>query len=325
MRYNLIIGLLVFSCFIQAEDKKSLNLTKCIQEIERKHQVTISYSPSATDTIYPGKTLPEFMSEKSVTDMLRDVLEGTGYGAATMKGLIYLYKQPEIEKCEAAKQIVEPEVLVRDTLKVPALVPDEVYYQPDSLSISAPILKGVSTWDYLTPFGSKPDKMKWSVYSNLLLLGTGSLNVGTNFGVGSKWTLGGMVSYNPWKYGKARIKHLLLRPEARYWLCDNFGGHFFGANLTYARYNAGGIDLPLFSDNIKNNRYQGNLGGLGISYGYSWVLGKRINLELEIGVGVNHTKFTKYPCADCGQKIKTDRKTFVSPDKFAVNLVYVLK
>lgn len=325
MRYFLILSFLFSSWHMQAEGRKNLNLTKCIQEIERQHRVTISYSPSVTDTIYPEATLPEFMSKKSVTEKLRYVLQGTGYDAAKIRGLIYLYKQPGAEKRKPEYLIEEQKTVERDTLKVPVLHVDSLVFQPDSLIPAASMLKGVSTWDYLTRFGHQPDKMKWSVYSNLLLLGTGSLNVGTTFGVGSKWTLGGMVSYNPWEYGKARIKHILLRPEARYWLCDNFGGHFFGATLTYARYNVGGIDLPLFSDNIKNNRYQGNLGGLGISYGYSWVLGKRINLELEIGIGVNHTKYAKYPCTDCGQKIKTDRKTFVAPDKFAINLVYVLK
>ena len=32
-------------------------------------------------------------------------------------------------------------------------------------------------------------------------------------------------------------------PEARYWLCAPFSGHFIGANLMYSHYNAGGIKL----------------------------------------------------------------------------------
>lgn len=325
MKYFLGLIILIASLCAHAEERTNLNLTKCIQQIERQHQITISYSPSATDTIYPITGLAKLMSENTAKDKLLDILQGTGYGVGNMKDLFYLYKLPEVEICESDSLITGEEVIERDTLKVPVLLADSITYQPDTYTRSLPKLKGVSTWDYLTPLKTQPESMKLAFYSNLLLWATGSMNIGTSIGLSPKWTIGGMVSYNPWMYGKARIKHIMIRPEVRYWLCDNFGGHFLSTNLAYVRYNVGRINLPLFSENIKNNRYQGNLGGLGFSYGYSWLFGKRMNLEVEIGVGIIHTKYTKYPCKDCGHKIKTGKKTFVSPNKFAVNLVYVLK
>lgn len=323
MRVFLIMGLTIASLLLQAQEKAKFNLTRYINEIERMHQMKVSYSPSVTDTIYPNISFTILSVKKPADVLLSEILRGTGYGVMRIKGLIYLHREPVLPSPSPPRQIMP--VVERDTLRVPPLTPDSIRLQTKQIRMDKIVFNGISVWNNFIPVDRQPDYMKWSIYSNLLLLGTGSVNLGTSFGLSPKWALGGMVSYNPWTYGKTRIKHIMLRPEVRYWLCDNSTGYYLGANLTYVRYNMGGIDLPLLSDNIKKNRYQGSLGGLGVSYGYSWVLGKRISMEIEIGVGINHTKYTKYPCTDYGQKIKTDKKIFVSPNKFAVNLVYVLK
>ena len=53
---------------------------------------------------------------------------------------------------------------------------------------------------------------------------------------------------------------------------EKFNGHFLGVHAHYADYNVGGIKF--LSKNMENYRYQGNLYGAGLSYGYQWLLSK---------------------------------------------------
>ena len=52
-------------------------------------------------------------------------------------------------------------------------------------------------------------------------------NLGVEVGLAKKWSLDLSGNYNGWKLGdEARMKHWLVQPEARYWLCEKFNGHF---------------------------------------------------------------------------------------------------
>ena len=65
------------------------------------------------------------------------------------------------------------------------------------------------------------------------------------------------------------MKHILIQPEYRWWLNETFIGSFFGVQAHFAQYNFGGT-TPFTT--VKNNRYQGNLIGCGITYGHQWLL-----------------------------------------------------
>ena len=76
--------------------------------------------------------------------------------------------------------------------------------------------------------------------------------------------------------------------------------------------------------NLKDHRYQGWYGGLGVAYGYSWILSRHFNIEAELGVGWIYTKFDTFECAGCGRRINSERShNYVGPTKAAINLVYV--
>ena len=76
--------------------------------------------------------------------------------------------------------------------------------------------------------------------------------------------------------------------------------------------------------NLKDHRYQGWYGGLGVAYGYSWILSRHFNIEAELGVGWIYTKFDTFECAGCGRRINSGRShNYVGPTKAAINLVYV--
>ena len=118
--------------------------------------------------------------------------------------------------------------------------------------------------------------------TNLLYWSTTTPNLSLEFGLGQRTTLDLTGAYNPWTLDKdknKKIKHWLVMPEFRYWLCERYNGHFFGLHSGYAYYNISGVRIPFRSKSTKDHRYQGWATGVGLSYGYSWILGKRWNLE----------------------------------------------
>lgn len=155
-------------------------------------------------------------------------------------------------------------------------------------------------------------------------------NIGLEIGLAPKWTLGVDGRFNAWTLsGDKRWKHWAVRPGVRYWLCDRFGGSYFGAYLHGGQYNVGGISLNvnlLGTDfrKLKDTRYQGWFVGGGVSYGYAFVLGRHWNLETEIGVGYSYTRYDRFRCAGCGKKIEINKPHhYVGLTKAAVNLVYL--
>lgn len=162
----------------------------------------------------------------------------------------------------------------------------------------------------------------YAVKTNGLYWATTTPNIGVEFGLSEKLTLDVSANYNPWNLGgNKKLKHWLVQPELRYWLCERFNGHFLGVHAHYAEYNVGGIKML----GIERYRYEGNLYGGGISYGYHWILNKRWSLEATVGVGYAYLDYTKYNCGECGAKIKDDTRSYWGPTKAGINLIYILK
>lgn len=167
-------------------------------------------------------------------------------------------------------------------------------------------------------FALKTDLVKW---------GTASINLEPEVRVGKKSTLSLGLSYNPWTYkSNKKWKHILVQPEYRYWTCHPFGGHFLAVHPTYAHFNAGNVKSGFgLWKGLKDYRYQGNLYGAGVGYGYHWVLSPRWSIEVQVGVGVAYMKYNKYVCQTCGDRIGSDSKLRFMPSKVAFQLVYMLK
>lgn len=158
--------------------------------------------------------------------------------------------------------------------------------------------------------------------TNLLYWATASINIDVETRISDRWTGELSLGYNPFTFNdNKKLKHIAVQPELRRWLCSAFSGHFLAANLLYSHYNVGGIDQPFFKD-LKHYRYQGNLGGVGVGYGYNLILSPRWSIEFELTLGMMVTKYSKYDCATCGKKIENASKTFFSPTKIAIDMVY---
>ncbi len=166
--------------------------------------------------------------------------------------------------------------------------------------------------------------------TNLLSDGFLNPNLGVEVGVAPKWTVATDFQFNGWTLSNdRRWKHWAVQPQARYWLCDRFGGHFFGIHLHGGQFNVGGIDLDvdfLGTDfgKLKDSRFQGWFVGGGVSYGYDWVLNRHWNLEAEIGVGYSYTRFDRFRCAGCGKKIATDKShNYYGITRLSIGIVYL--
>ena len=175
---------------------------------------------------------------------------------------------------------------------------------------------------YFVP-GSKAQKV--AVKSNLLYDLTTTMNLGVEIGLAPKWTLDVPVNYNPWKPDNGRrLRHWGIQPEVRYWFCERFNRTFVGLHAHYADFNVG--NLPgLFSDNMQKNRYQGHLYGGGLSIGHSWILKKRWSIEASVGLGYERIEYEKYPCAECGCRLKSDTRNYFRPTKVGISLIYLIK
>ena len=129
----------------------------------------------------------------------------------------------------------------------------------------------------------------WGIKTNALYDATRTVNIGTEFALGKKWTLDVSGNYNGWNAGSRceKMKHFMVQPELRYWTCDVFNGHFFALHAMGGGYNISNVRFPFFTRKFDDgNRYEGWFVGAGVGYGYSWVLGKRWNLEAESGLCV---------------------------------------
>lgn len=169
-----------------------------------------------------------------------------------------------------------------------------------------------------------------AIKTNLAYDATASVNLGMEFALTQQWTLDVSGNLNAWDMpNDMKWKHWFVQPEARYWFCEKFAGHFLGIHAHSGQYNVGGIAnnihfLGTDFSRLTNSRFQGWFVGGGIAYGYAFILGKHFNLELELGIGYSYTRYDRFECAGCGRKVEENKEHhYVGPTKAAVNLVYL--
>lgn len=173
---------------------------------------------------------------------------------------------------------------------------------------------------------------KIAVKTNLLYgVHTRTPNLSLEFGLGNRHTVEFGGGYNPWDRkgspgDNKKLVHWLAQAEYRYWLCSKFSGHFFGLHALGTQYNIGGHKLPLlFGKGSGDYRHEGWGAGGGISYGYSFYLGKRWSLEANIGVGYVRLHYDKYDCVKCGEKVGVENRNYFGPTKAGISLIYIIK
>lgn len=170
------------------------------------------------------------------------------------------------------------------------------------------------------------------IKTNLLYGGyTLTPNLGVEIGLSERTTLEISGGYNPWnlsgmKNDNKKLVHWLAQAEFRYFLCEQFNGHFFGVHALGGKYNIAGHELPLLlGKGSKESRFEGSAMGAGVSYGYQWVLNNHWNVEFNIGVGYVGLKYNKHDCPKCGETVGTFSRSYFGPTKAGVSIIYLIK
>lgn len=178
-----------------------------------------------------------------------------------------------------------------------------------------------------TSFGARAQVV--GLKTNLLYDALLSPTLGLEFGLAPKWSLDVSGTFNDWTVNNKNWKQWMVQPEARFWFCQRFAGHFLGLHAIGGQYNFGNLNIGgnnFLGTNLKtleNHRLQGWMAGAGLAYGYSWILDNHWNIEAELGLGWIYTRYDKFKCGNCGQKIEEDKPhNYVGPTKAAVNLIY---
>lgn len=176
-----------------------------------------------------------------------------------------------------------------------------------------------------------------AVKTNLLCDATTTPNIGAELRVGSRSTINLVYGLNPFSYsskthGERKVKHWVIMPEYRYWLCVPYNGHFIGAHLLGGQMNASNVSLPVpggffggdnLTKEVREHRYQGEFAGIGVTYGYQWNLAEHWNLEAEIGAGYGHVWYDKYSCEECEGRIKSGTTNYLGITKLGISLLYI--
>ncbi len=175
-----------------------------------------------------------------------------------------------------------------------------------------------------TSVSAQKAALKTNIVSDALL----SPNIGIEIGLAPKWTLNAAGQLNLWTVNGHKWRHWLVQPEARYWFCHRFQGHFLGLHAIGGEFNFGNIKnginfLGTDLRPLKDRRYEGWGAGAGIGYGYDWILNRHWNLEAEIGIGWIHARYDEYSFAECGRKLGSVHHNYFGPTKVAINLEYV--
>lgn len=163
------------------------------------------------------------------------------------------------------------------------------------------------------------------IKANIPHWATATPNLGVEVAFGHQMSFELSGGYNPFQFSNGKQwKHWIIWPEARYWLSETFAGHFIGLHGVFAGFDVGGIDLPSekFSA-LKYNRYKGNVNGIGLSYGYAWIIGNNLILEINAGLGYGHFKYDVFINGEDGYKIDESKKHYLGPTKGAISLVYL--
>ena len=165
-----------------------------------------------------------------------------------------------------------------------------------------------------------------AVKTNLLSDLTATVSIGAELALAPRWTLDVSGNYNAWDFAEYRKqKQWMVQPEARYWFCEAFNGHFLGAHLIGGEFNMADPFFPFsLYRPLRDYRFEGWMYGAGIAYGYHWILSPRWSIEAEIGVGYVGTKHEQYECIRCGTLVDEGLSHIFSITKLAVSVIFMI-
>lgn len=342
-RLHIVKTTLILLCFftlpvLSAQEKKvtiveqNVPVSEIFTQIESQTKYSFAFVNSSFNT---SRKVTITVHSADLGTVLDQLLIGTGYTYIIRKNRIFLSLAKTEKREKKPVQIKE----VKEPVRAEIVEETEIKNIPITLRLnsekknvkflstvkdSLDLNETVAILDRLADHKQTQAKTPlWAVKSNLLLDLIGSISLGTELKTGERYSLDLSFSYNPWEFNvNKNMKYILVQPEIRYWLCEPFNGHFFGLHGLYAHYNLTG--LP-FSDYMRNSRLQGDLYGVGLSYGYQWSISKRWSLEGNFGVGYVHADYDRYACKNCKKFLGSESKNYFTPTKASLSVIYFIK
>lgn len=190
----------------------------------------------------------------------------------------------------------------------------------------------INRWVFVVAFffiiSTKGHAQFYAIKVDALGLVTTTLNVEGAMVISNQWSLHMPLKVNPWKFGDKVYKHASIMPGVRYWLVDSYShGLFVGANALATIYDQCGLMTNKPNYFGYDYRYKGYGFGAGLSGGISMPMGKRWNIEFEVGVAgmwATHDVYNeKLPDPYKSLRIGRQKAFFVVPGKIGANLVYL--
>ncbi len=167
-------------------------------------------------------------------------------------------------------------------------------------------------------------KAQTAVYTNLAGWATTTVNIGVEQALSRRWSLALDGMLNPWNFSGERHFHLwMARPELRLWFCRPMDGHFVGLHLLGGQYNIKNIDLPfgLLPKTERGRHYEGWMAGIGIDYGYQWILSRHWNAEAAVGVGYAYSPYQLY--GRCARVLDEGHRNYFGLTRLSLSISYV--
>ena len=183
----------------------------------------------------------------------------------------------------------------------------------------------------LTIFSQAGFSQDFSVRTNLLWDAVSEPNIGLEFPLSDKWSIGGNAGLKAWprwlawdwdKENTVHWRNFAVVPEVRYYLDQVYQGVFFGADAIYTHFNVSDVPTPfhMYPD-AEDFRVQGSYWAGGVFAGYAWWPWQHWRLELEAGAAIGLAAYDRYDCQHCGTKVGEERVPAVVP-KLALNVAY---
>jgi hypothetical protein len=311
---------------------RETTLGELFDQIDRQTASKVVFSPEGA-ILSRRVTLPS--TEGTVARMLDAVLPAEGLGWKMVGS--YIAVGPRQPEPAAPRPAARPIVIHRRELRSFAAgerrAPDSVLirtveYDPAALMIDRRNFALPGT--VLSAAPSKRALSRFALKTNVLHGAAGlAPNLYGEAGLGGRTTLeAGFARNGRNRNGSAgdnrKLIHGGVTGELRWWPCERFNGHFFGAHAFWRFYNVGGHDLP-FVDFRREFRYEGTAIGGGLSYGYSLPLATRLNAEFYAGVGVALMKYDRYGCDKCEALDESVTRTYFGPTRLGVTLSFIIK
>lgn len=318
-----------------------ITMGKALSEIERQTNFTIAFNISQVDTGTPVRFERESMTVK---ETLEAMSANTPYKYVVRSHFILI--SPDSDNPERANVVArafDNEPIIKDTIVVRDVTPtspnlEDRLYEIERIETILPgevvkrdYPKSYSSYQRVDRYQAEQTALpKWIVSTNLLYGGLFlAPNIGVEMGLKPNTSIEITASYNDWNKDKKslddtkQLRHAFARAEFRWWLCERFNGHFFGAHAFWSGYNISGHKIPLLFD--KEYRYDGDAYGIGATYGYALPLAKRWNMNFHIGAGLVYLNYDKYSCELCDRAPKKNEKFYFGPTRLGVTISFIIK